>query len=94
MKQATTSDVSREILLGLGYLAQDERYMQRALKSVNRLVAEKRKEEKNEEPCCFSTEELNRIVEESLDSIANGYEGIPSNVVFAELKKEFPYLCE
>lgn len=74
-------------------MADDERYMKRALKSVNRLVAEKQKEEYSEDSCCLTIEELEAVVEEGRAEIEHGG-GIPSKDVYAEMKKKYPFLCK
>lgn len=93
MRTSKDTSVSSQLLVGLGILADDERYMKRALKSVNRLVAEKQKEEEKEEPCCFSIDELNDILDRGVESIENG-EYIDSTEMFAKIKRDLPYLCE
>lgn len=88
-----TTDVGRKILAGLNYLSADERYMQRVLKNVDRLVKEKRKEAA-QEPGVYTLEELDALLERSEAEIEKGDLGVPSSEVFAELEKEFPFLCK
>lgn len=88
-----TTDVGRKFLADLNYLFEDERYMRRTLKSVDQLVAEKRKETA-QEPGLYTLEELDALLDRSEKEIEDGDLGVPSSEVFAELEKEFPYLCK
>jgi len=92
MRTKSDSNINSQLLFGLGLLADDERYMKRALKSVKRLVAEKQKAEYSHAPGYLTTEEASAILDESVREVERG-KYVTSDKVFAKMVEKYPFLC-